>query len=287
MLLFGSFYAATGHFGEFWHALVTSNLQKAYDPGSDAGHRLAALATIASPLLLPATASLLLLRGDRQHPIPRGLLGGWLLAALAGFACIPNFIDHYTLPLLLPLAVTAAPALEWRRIGPIYATFAILLVFMARPAMQFAKHRNSQQTMERIAAEIRMRDPHPRLFIYQGPIYLYALLGSYPPTPLLYPPHLFHLPERNTSHLDTAGEVRKVLAWKPTVVLKAPGFAGQFLNRETASLVDAYLARCQLWSKREVIDYYAPYQLEIYGNCAGSEPTAGKSRPSGHARPSG
>lgn len=270
ILLFAAFYAATGHFTEFWHALVTSNLQKPSDPGSDAGRRLGALATIASPLLLPSLASLLLLRAGGRRPIPRGLLGGWLLAALAGFACIPNFIDHYTLPLLLPLAVAAAPALEWRRIGPIYAGFSLLLALLAGPAPQFARHRNSQQAMERIAADIRARDPHPRLFIYQGPIYLYALLDSYPPTPLLYPPHLFHLPERNTSHLDTAGEVRKVLAWQPTVVLRAPGFAGRFLNRETADMVDAYLARCRLWSKREVPDYYAPYTLEIYGDCARS-----------------
>jgi len=277
ILLFAGFYAATGHFAEFWHALITSNVQKIYNPGGDAWRRLSALAILASPLLLPALPSLFLLRGKHAHAIPRAWLCGWLLAALAGFACLPNFIDHYTLPLLLPLAVSAAPALEWRRIGPTYAGFALLLVFLTGPATQFAKHRASRQAMELLAAEIRSRDPHPRLFIYQGPVFLYALLDSYPPSPLLYPPHLFHVPERNTSHLDTASETQRILAWKPTVVLKVPGFAGQYLNRETAQMVDDYLTHCQLWSKREVIDYYAPYRVEIYGNCLWPADTIGKS----------
>jgi len=267
MLVFAAGYAAIGHFGELWHALVTSNLAKTYNPGNDAARRIAALALVAGPLLLPAPGTFLLRRDRTGRAIPRGLLAGWLAAALAGVAVLPNFIDHYMLPLLLPLAVTSAPALEWRRIGPAYALFAALFALMAGPSLKFAERRASREAMARIVADIHARDPQPRLFVYQGPTYLYALLHSYPPTPLIFPVHLFHRPERNTSHLDTAGEVRKVLAWRPSVVVKYHTFPRRQLNPETSALVEGYLGGCRLWFTRTVIDYYGPQQVDIYGDC--------------------
>jgi len=268
MLAFAAVYAGLGHFPEFWHALVTSNLTKTYDAEGDAGKRIAALALIASPLLLPALLGLLALGQDRSgRPIPRALIAGWLAVATAAIAALPNFIDHYMLPLLLPLAVAAAPALEWRKLGPVYALFAMLFALMVGPSLDFAERRASRQAMAAIAAEIRARDPQPRLFDYQGPVHLYAALGSYPPTPLIFPMHLFSEPERNTSHLDTAGEVRKVLAWRPTVVIVAHNFAHNQGNPETGALVTAYLARCQLWSTRPIIDYYGHHQIDIFGDC--------------------
>lgn len=267
MLAFAAGYALLGHFGEFWHALVTSNLTKTYDPGNDAARRIGALAIVASPLLLPAAAALLFPLRREGRPLSRPLLAGWLASAVAGVALIPNFIDHYMLPLVLPLAVTAAPALEWRKLGPAYALFAAIFALAAGPSLKFAERRASREAMAAIVAEIRARDPQPRLFVYQGPTYLYALLRSYPPTPLIFPVHLFHRPERNTSHLATAGEVRKVLAWRPTVVVQSHAFPRRQLNPETAALVEAYLGHCRLWFTRTVIDYYGPQQIDIYGDC--------------------
>lgn len=270
MLVFAVAYAVLGHLAEFWHALFLSNLAKTYNAGSDALKRIAALALVASPVALPAMAGLLIRRDRRGRPIPRMLLAGWLLAALAGLAILPNFIDHYMLPVLLPLAVMAAPALEWRRAGPGYALFALLLALMAGPSLKFADRRASQAAIEGVVADIRDRDRSPRLFVYQGPVYLYTLLGSFPPTPLIFPMHLSSPPERNTSHLDTAGEMRKVLAWTPSVVVRSHDVPPHHLNRETAALLERYLSRCEFWFTRAIVDYYGPQKIDIYGNCRAS-----------------
>ena len=42
MLAFAGAYAGLGHFGEFWHAMVTSNLTKVYNPAGDEAVRAAA-----------------------------------------------------------------------------------------------------------------------------------------------------------------------------------------------------------------------------------------------------
>ncbi len=267
MLAFAGLYAAIGHFSEFWHAMVTSNLAKTYNPGSDAGARATALAIVASPVLLPSAARFLLGRDEAEQPGSRAFLAGWLIAALAGFLAIPNFIDHYTLPLLLPLAVSAAPALEWRLIGPVYGVVAAIMALTLGPSLDFSRRQASREAMAQVVSEIRSRDPKPRLFVFQGPTYLYALLDSYPPSPLIFPVHLFHRPESNTSHLDTSKEVAKILAWKPTVVVRYKDFPPGQLNPDTARQVEAYLKRCAFWSTRTVIDYYGPQEIQIYGDC--------------------
>ncbi|GGC21933.1 hypothetical protein GCM10011371_06960 [Novosphingobium marinum] len=264
MVLFALFYAGIGHFAEFWHALVTSNLDKAYDADNDAAARLRALAIIASPALLPAIARLALLRNAPYRPF----LAGWLAAAFVGFALVPNYIDHYALPLMLPLAVMAAPALEWRRAGPVFAIFVIVFAWMVGPTHDFAKHRESRAAMARIVDEIRARDAAPRLFVYQGPNYLNTLAGSHPPSPLTFPAHLFHRPENDVSHLDTGEETDRILDWRPSVVIKAAEFPEGALNLETSRKVNAYVEGCRLWFTREVIDYYSRYDVQIYGDCA-------------------
>jgi hypothetical protein len=267
MLAFALGYAAIGHFAEFWHALVTSNLAKSANPGSDALERIRALAIIASPLILPAMAGLAMNARGAEQAIPRPLVGGWLLASVAGVAIIPNFIDHYMLPLLLPLAVAAAPALGWRLAGPAYAAMAMVFAFLVGPSSKIEKHRQSRAAMESIAAGIHAREAQPRLLVYAGPAYLYAMVGTYSPSPLLLPTHLHYGVERDTSHLRTADEMRRILAWQPSVVVTSREDWGPYTNHETYGLMRAYLKQCRHWFTKPVIDYYSRYDLEIYGDC--------------------
>jgi len=268
MLVFAACYAAIGHFAEFWHALVTANLVKGYDPGGDAAGRIRALAIIASPLLLPALCGFAVRAHDPMAGRMKGLVAGWLLAALTGVAIIPNFIDHYMLPLLLPLSVAAAPALGWRLLGPSYAVIAMAVAFAAGPSSKFAKHRESRLAMERIASDIARKGPRPRLLVYAGPTYLYPLAGSYPPSPLLLPTHLYYVVENDTSHLRTANEMRRILAWRPQVVVTTTRQWGRFTNQATFVPLQVYLRRCTLWATRPVIDYYSRYDVQIWGDCA-------------------
>lgn len=262
-------YAILGHFPEYWHAMVLSNLAKAYNPGGDMLLRIGSLSIIAIPLAIPALFSLLLPAKEERDRAPRGVLAGWLVASLAGLAAVPNFIDHYMLPLMVPLAVAAAPALGRRGPWNVYPLAAAVLILSVGPSLNFAQRKASRQHMEVLVNGILARDPHPRLFVFEGPVYLYAATRSYPPSPLIFPLHLFYQPEDNASHVDTAAEVSRILAWRPTVVVVSHDPPRSVLNPRTAPLVDRYLQGCRLWHTRTIVDYYGPQDVDVWGDCAG------------------
>jgi len=267
MLLAGAFFAAAGHFPEFWHAMVTSNLRKTVDPAGDHWKRIGGLAVLFAPAWLPALAGLAIRRDE--DVVGRTFLAGWLLAGMAGVAVVPNFFEHYLLPLCLPASVAAARALGFRLIGPAFAWFAILFVLLVSSAFDFPRRAQSREGMAMLAREIRARDPHPRLFVFGGPVDLYRQFGSYPPTPLIYPLHLYFPAEDNVSHLDTAGEVRKVLAWRPSVVVFYHGANPAGVNPRTGPLVNDYVARnCRLWFTRELPELYVTQAVDVWGDCA-------------------
>ncbi len=265
-MLFAGFYAVVGHFAEFWHAMVTANLLKTYNPAGDAWRRIGILAALFSPALLPAIAGVLIRSEAREAP--RGFLPGWLLAGIAGFVIVPNFYEHYLLPLCLPASAVAARALGHRQIGQIYGIAALIFILLLAPGMNFAKRAAARQAMAGISRDILAADPQPRPLVYQGPVDLYRQLGAYPPSPLYYPLHLYFPPEHNVSHLDTAAEVRRMLAWKPTVVITYHDFPAAEESRITAPLVRAYIARnCRPMFTREFIEVYAKHRIDVW-SCA-------------------
>jgi len=191
-------------------------------------------------------------------------------------AAVPNFFEHYLLPLAVPAAVAAAPALGFRAIGPAFAIAALVIPLWGGPALKFEQRAASRAAMARLVADIRARDPHPRLMVYEGPVYLYALTGSYPPSPLFYPLHLYHPPENDTSWLDTGKEMERILAWRPSVVVTFHNPSPAEENRDTGPMVHAYAKGCRLWFTREVVEAYGPRAIDVYGNCAGPAPAASR-----------
>ncbi|MGE3693241.1 MAG: hypothetical protein AB7F98_17840 [Novosphingobium sp.] len=267
MLLFAGFYAWAGHFFEFWHAMVTANLTKTLNPAGDHWQRIGSLSVLFAPAWIPALAGLALRHeGDE---VRRGFLAGWLLAGLAGVAIVPNFFEHYLLPLCLPASVAAARALGFRLIGPVFGLLAMAMVLTAGPAFDFARRAQSREGMALLAQDIRARDAKPRLFVFGGPVDLYRQFDTYPPTPLIYPLHLYFPAENNVSHLDTAGEVHKVLAWRPSVVVFYHGADPKAVNPRTGPLVRDYVARnCRLWFTRELPELYVKQSVDVWGDCA-------------------
>ena len=185
MLASTAFFAATGHFAEFWHAMVTANLRKSY-AADDLPVRLRAFVIIFSPGWLPALAALAVkAQGLDQQ---RAFLAGWTLAALGGVVVIPNFYEHYLLPLCLPVCVLAARFLGWRTFGPAYSMFAVVFMMLVGPALNLSAREASRAAMAHLAHDIRARDPQPRLFVYAGPVDLYRQFDVYPPTRSTIPP---------------------------------------------------------------------------------------------------
>lgn len=279
MLVFAACYAAAGHFPELWQALVTANLTKTYNPAADMLARAAAIAKLLSPLFPLVVAGLALRLDHDGKQAPRVLLGLWLLVSLGAVAVIPNLIDHYMLPVLPVLSLCAAPALQRAPLGAMWGYAVILLALLAGPCFDFASREQSRRAIAEVAADIRSSDPAPRLLVFQGPVALYSAVGAYPPSPLIFPTHLFYAPERNTSHLDTAREVRKLLAWRPTVVVTfrdQPGLA----NHETQAMVLDYVGRyCRQRYTRNLPDRYGPKYYTIWDRCSPLQARAPASDP--------
>lgn len=268
-VLFALFYLAAGHFDAFWQAMVTSNLHKAYNPVGDHWVRVAALAKLSSPLLLGAIAGLAL--GEKA--MPRLFLGGWIVAALIGFVSVPNFYEHYLLPVLVPLSAASAALFNRGAVGLGAATAAALVFAANSPMFAFTKRAEARAAMDAIAADIRARGPKPRLFVYEGPVWLYAMVDSYPPSPLLNNFHLYFPPEEGVSQFDSAAEVQRNLAWKPDVIVTYNNWEPWEENARTAPLVRGYVAQhCRRWSTRDYHENYRSYRIDIWGDCNAPAP---------------
>lgn len=267
MALATGVYFAIGHFAELWHAMVLSNLDKDYNPTNDIGSRIMAMLLILAPLV-PFTIVGLVKRFEyRGKTAPRLIVGGWLAATLLALVAIPNFIDHYLLPVILVLALCAAPALQREPLGAVLGAVGILLVSSFGPQFDLATRQESRRAIAQLTADIIASEPAPRLFVYEGPVALYSTTGLVPPTPLAFPLHLNALPERNVSHLNTAGEVRRVLAWRPTTVLTQHE-ERRMVNRETRDLVLSWVrAHCRSRSTRNLPNRFGDRLFDVWSDC--------------------
>lgn len=267
MALATGIYVAMGHFTELWHAMVLSNLDKDYNPTNDIGWRIIAMLLILAPLL-PFTILGLARRFDyRGKTAPRLIVGGWLAATLLAMVAIPNFIDHYLLPVIMVLPLCAAPALQREPLGALLGMVGIILIAVFGPQFDMAHRQESRREISRLTAEILASEPAPRLFVFQGPVALYSTTGLNPPTPLAFPLHLEALPERNVSHLDTAGEVRKMLAWQPTTVITLHK-QWRLVNPETRDLVLPWVrAHCRSRSTRNLPNRYGDRLYDVWSDC--------------------
>ena len=95
------------------------------------------------------------------------------------------------------------------------------------------------------------------------------LIGTPPPSPLLFPMHLFHPYENNAGPFDTGAEMRRILAWKPSVVVRYADYPAAEENPATAGPLRAYTARCRLWLRRRVIQVASMDDVLVYGDCRG------------------
>ncbi|NDA48071.1 MAG: hypothetical protein EBY21_12545 [Alphaproteobacteria bacterium] len=118
--IIAAWYWHIGHWAEYWHAMVTSNLSKVPD-WQTSWMRFLILFIQLSPVV--ALAAFGLLEHKREG---RLFVMLWLGAAFLGLLAVPNFYPHYALPLLVPLCVAAAPFLARGAIGRVLVPGATL-----------------------------------------------------------------------------------------------------------------------------------------------------------------
>jgi len=207
-------YAAIGH-GETWlFANVTSIFLRTPMPLGDLlGELAGGLATL---ILLIVAAVLGWRRAGKTHRTARAFVTGWAITAFLAVIALRSFAPHYAIPLVQPLAVLAAPALEARR------RLAIALVALAAIAGQllvgfFIWSKGDRRTMDHMVAAI---GPAPRcIFVLDGFPALYSEARSCLPGRYLFPGHLNGIMEATSLGIDPVAEVERIMATRPDAVI--------------------------------------------------------------------
>ena len=260
----GIFYAAIGHWPEYWHAMVTSNLSKSHLDAAMTWNW--ARATLVRVILIFGLGVWGLQREPNQRN--RRFLLGWLLAALAGYLAIPNFFVHYVLPVLVPLSIGAGSIFGRKDWGRVIFVAALVFQSLWYNPLNFAWSRQSAASMDRMAALIRQHDGGGGLLVYDGPPYLYALAGKAPPSPLTFPHHLNHLIEQDVSHLNTRAELERIIAKGPGVVVISLRPLNQPANLDSYRRIRRYVqSHCQIVGTEIAYELRVKSPMVIFGDC--------------------
>ncbi|WP_394654110.1 hypothetical protein [uncultured Sphingomonas sp.] len=198
-------------FDAFWFANFTSvTLRRGY-PMAKIVARLVGTGAQLSVLAICVVASL----RARPRAAETRLTFLWLIAALIAFAMIGAFFDHYALPLLVPIAVLAAPALGGLAIARWALAGAAAILAVLHMANDPDERASAYGAARILAAHRGAGCP----YVFAGDSILYHLARSCIPTPYAFPSTLAYEPERGAVGIDEAAEVARILATRPPVIV--------------------------------------------------------------------
>jgi hypothetical protein len=199
------------------------------------------------PLLIVAAfgAFKLYMSGKRCSPVYL-VAAGWTASALVSAVMVGNIYIHYFAPVVPGLAILASPAFVQSRLGAMLASFAILsgLLFF-NPAHH---HQISAMSRSGFAGVVKLATPfvgsqRDCLYVFDGPTALYRETHSCLPGRVVYPDHLNNAQEASALGVDTAAEVARILANRPSVIVTASKPVVPTYNAATAALVNRAVAR--------------------------------------------
>ena len=206
-------YARLGHLDAWWFANITSILLRPPYPSSQIAMRLLGIVAVLSPLIL-CTAIAWRRRRVRLTG-ERALAFLWLAAAGVGFAAIGTFFDHYALPLIAPFAVLAAIGLG-RHPRLLVGTLGFaLLLFLVESAFVANDRAGARAVGRVVAANSHGQCP----YVFIGDTITYSLADACLPTAYAFPNFLAYTTEQGATGIDEAGEVRRILADRPPVIV--------------------------------------------------------------------
>ena len=232
-------YAALGHAGDMWFATVVSIFNRTPLALNERfGDVPQMLLFLTVPLLVTLSALAVQWRAAGRDRVTV-FLAGWLAAAIVGFLAVPNFFNHYTLPLMLPMSVIMARLFADRRDGLLFALMVVAVPIMIEaPTPKHIFHR--RDGFDR-TAQIIQRELHGGcLYIYYGPTALYNAANACHLSPYVFPDHLETEVEGSALPVSPEVEVERIFAQRPTVVLTG---RRKFLarNNRTAAIVERHL----------------------------------------------
>lgn len=250
------FYAAIGHNAEFVQANFISILGRGSDGAAAAARRLLFMTIGLLPLLCAAWMALSV-RAQAETEAARRVRFftlAWTAAAILGVLVFGSYFDHYALPLLLPLALAAAPLFGHPKAGilisggerswRVSAGLVVMIIATAISIPAINKNRRDRgwgPQVDKLAAFIR-----PRLdgcmFVFHGEPALYQMTNSCLPTRWVFPNHLNLTREANALGVDAVAETKRIMATRPKLVVTST-MPERDINPETWAVVEEALAR--------------------------------------------
>ncbi|WP_445190831.1 hypothetical protein ACT009_09375 [Sphingomonas sp. Tas61C01] len=252
-----AFYASAGQSDAFIFANFTSILARNPDPLTETLGNAATLMLILSPLIAMAAGSRgRSCGGDR---FARLFLGLWLGAALAGLAVFGSYFDHYGLPVLVPGCACAAGFLGTPQLRR--QSLAILTTIAVAGLITTLINRANRGTPRQFAALAgAIGRGSGCLYVYSGSTMLYAATGRCMLSHYVFPSHLGRQRENGAIGVDQAGEVRRILAAGPAIVVMRPPYRGERTDIRAlvmSEITQHFRTRARVRLGNETISVYA------------------------------
>jgi hypothetical protein len=194
-----------------------------------------------TPLLIMALLGIKDRSGEPRSDLRGALLAGWIIAAFIGYGSVPHFFDHYALPLIAPLAISASTFFD-RKSGPLFFAGLAAFSLILPPIRDVAKHRASAAEFRRLEVVVDKARQGGCIYLADGPTRLYSTIPACRLTRYLFPDHLNLMTEAPAVGVDTRVELRRILELGPAVVL-TQDVERKKHNPETDRLLYGYLNR--------------------------------------------
>ncbi|MEO6218603.1 MAG: hypothetical protein ABIO86_21430 [Sphingomonas sp.] len=223
-------------FQAFWFANFASFLVRssyAYPPDLIA-RRLLGI----SAQLLPFAICAMLTWRARPRSEETGLAFAWLISAVAGFAILGTYFDHYALPLVAPLAIAAAPTFGRVPRAMVATLGAGALVFVIEALIRPSDTDGAYAVAHVVEANSGGECP----YVFIGDSITYHLAHACQPTAYAFPSTLAYAPEQGAAGIDAAAEVRRIIAKHPPVIVSGSRPLAAW-NVQSFAIVSAALAR--------------------------------------------
>ena len=224
-LIWALFYAG-GHLGDYWFATMQSIFLTTPPTAEASGHRLAWLATIMWMPAVTAAGGLVTLARTVDRPTERRrvdavFVTGWLVAAVGGFLLIPNYYDHYALPLASVLALASASLFDRRGTGLALAALATgyALFVSGFPVRQLERTAASQAGFATATAIITQHAEKGCMFVYDATPALYGPFAACSANKYAFPEHLSNQREANAIGGEPMVALQAVLSQDPGVIV--------------------------------------------------------------------
>lgn len=235
----GLAFARVGAGDAWFYANFASILDRKADPMLEQLGNLAKILLITSPLI--AGAVLALESGGRKTPETSAVrlwLFGWLMASALGLLLFGAWFDHYSLPLMVPLAVCAAGFFGDHRDGRRVALAVLLIAFLGGQVTLVTKlfTRGTSAQFDAIADAIG-HGPGC-LFVYSGETALYPASGRCALSRYIFPSHLGRVRETGAVGVDQLAEIDRILAQKPAVIVMRPAYRGERIDTRAVVVAD-------------------------------------------------